>query len=152
MTEPLNDADDELEALARERAVQAPAAPAPVRAAGVRSTAALPGWTRFAAPLLLITIVALLSIGGWAVGAEIYMHKVDPIAPEDIRYPLLHWSDDVGTSGGYSMDSQLVPLAMLGAFPLAILLLLILVYLRRQQRVMGAHTTTATSGGTPPPP
>ena len=94
----------------------------------------LPGWTRFATPLLVVTIAVLLAIGGWAIGAVIYVHNVDPIAPEDVRYPLLRWSDDVGTSGGYSPESRIFPLAMLGAFPLAILLVLILKYLRKKQR------------------
>jgi hypothetical protein len=145
MTEPLSDEDDELAALSRERAEQVPrGSGVALPPARVRRAPELPGWTRFSTPLLLITIALLLAIGGWALGAVVYMHKVDPIAPEDVRYPLLRWSDDVGTSGGYSTDSRIIPVAMLGALPLAFLLLLILIYLRKQRRGMHAGTAAAT--------
>jgi hypothetical protein len=141
--------DEQLKALARERADGNPTRTA--AAPRMHVAPKLPGWTRFSTPLLLITILLLLTIGGWALGAVIYEHSVDPIAPEDIRYPLLRWSDDVGTSGGYSPESRMMPLAMLGAFPLAILLLLILLYLRKHRRLMLAHTTPPTSADTPLP-
>ena len=146
MSEPMDQREDELEALARERAERVPAGSAGAPAPRVRTAAGLPGWTRFAGPLLVMTIVVLLAIGGWAIGAVIYVHNVDPIAPEDVRYPLLRWSDDVGTSGGYSPESRLIPLAMLGAFPLAILLLLILMYLRKVRRRTLASTLSTGSG------
>ena len=149
MTEEINEPEDELEALARARAGEAPVRPA--GAPRVVMAAKLQGWTRFATPLLAGTIVLLLTIGGWGLGAVVYMHSVDPIAPEDVRYPLLRWSDDVGTSGGYSTESRIMPLAMLGAFPLAALLLLILIYLRKQQRVMAASTTAPTPPDAPAP-
>ncbi len=151
MTEQIDEPEDELEALARERAERAPVGAVGATARRVIVPAKLPGWTRFATPLLVVTIVMLVAIGVWALGAVIYMHNVDPIAPEDIRYPLLRWSDDVGTSGGYSPESRIMPLAMLGAFPLAILLLLILIYLRKRRSVIAASNVPPASPDTPAP-
>jgi hypothetical protein len=151
MTEQIDEPEDELEALARERAERTPVRSAGAPAPRVAVPVKLPGWTRFATPLLAVIIVLLVAIGGWALGAVIYMHSVDPIAPEDIGYPLLRWSDDVGTSGGYSPESRIMPLAMLGAFPLAILLLLILIYLRKRRSVIAASTVPPASSDAPAP-
>jgi hypothetical protein len=82
----------------------------------------------------LTTAALLMGIGGWAVGAMIYMARVDPIAPEDVRYPLLRWSDEVGTSGGYSPESRLMAMTMLACIPLALVMIVLAIVLRRQGR------------------
>ncbi|HUO10884.1 MAG TPA: hypothetical protein VM008_21460 [Phycisphaerae bacterium] len=127
----VEEGNDSLEAAAR-RHVQNGATKqnAPSRPPAAR----MPAWLRFATPVLLVMALLLLTIGAWAVGAMIYMQRVTPIAPEDVQYPLLRWSDEVGTSGGYSPESRLMAMAMLGCIPLALVMGMLALLLRRQAR------------------
>ena len=124
--------DDALEALARSRAEQG--SPGAGEDAKAKPASGFPGWFRFAMPMLFVGACVLLGIGGWACGAVIYMQRVTPMAPEDVQYPLLRWSDEVGTSGGYSPESRMMAMAMLGCIPLAVIMVVMGIMLRRQLR------------------
>jgi hypothetical protein len=134
MEEHEQEEEGSLAALARARAEKTQGHPGrvPHRTAPVRRT--LPRWYRVAAPLLFVLGGILMVIGLWAVGAMLYMNRITPMGPEDVKYPLLRWSDDVGTSGGYAPESRTMALAMLVCIPLAMLMAGMVVLLRRQMR------------------
>src|SRR5277367_4329966 len=80
----------------------------PVSATGKyhRQQEIAPRWYRIVVPLLFALGGVLMVIGLWAVGAMIYMRTVTPMAAEDVKYPLLEWSDGAGSVGGYAHESQ----------------------------------------------
>jgi len=94
-----------------------------------------PRWYRVVTPLLFALGGVLMVIGLWAVGAMMYMKTVTPVAAEDVKYPLLQWSDEAGSAGGYSHESQVIAMAMLACIPLAAVMGAIVIVLQRQIRV-----------------
>jgi hypothetical protein len=94
-----------------------------------------PRWYRVVVPLLFALGGVLMVIGLWAAGAMMYMRTVTPTAAEDVKYPLLQWSDEAGSAGGYSHESQVMAMTMLACIPLAMVMGAIVIVLRRQIRV-----------------
>jgi hypothetical protein len=78
------------------------------------------GWYYAAVPLAWVLTVLLLVIGAWAIGALVYMDSVTPAAPEDVRYPLVSWNENIGAAGGYTAGSRLMALAMTACLPVAV--------------------------------
>ena len=84
-----------------------------------------------------VLAVVLLAIGCWAGGAMMYMAQVTPMEPEEVHYPLIAWSLDVGTIGGYTQASRLMAQSMLAGFPVGLGLLVMAEMLRRRRRGTG---------------
>jgi hypothetical protein len=112
--------------MAREVQPKPPQPPAPPKIT-------VPRWYP-AAAFGAITLAALLTvIGAWAIGALAYMHRATPIlAARDVHYPLITWSLDIGTMGGYTPASRMMAWSMLACLPIAVLLLIMATLLRRQ--------------------
>ncbi len=83
-------------------------------------------------PVIFGLAGVLLAIGMWAVGAVMYMANVMPMEAEDVRYPLITWSIEVGTMGGYTQTSRMMAYAMLACVPVALGLLVVAEALRRK--------------------
>lgn len=92
----------------------------------------LPRWYSIAVPVLFGLGGILMVIGGWAIGAVVYMNRVTPQVAEDINYPLLRFSTDVPGSdiGGYDPQSRMVAMAMLACIPVALLMGGMVIFLR----------------------
>jgi hypothetical protein len=89
-----------------------------------RGPAGRPANRRLLARIIAALAVMLLLIGLWAAGALVYMATVHPIASEDVHYPLIRWSLDVGNMGGYTSASRLMGWSMLLGLPVGIAFLL----------------------------
>ena len=99
-----------------------------------RRTAAgkLPLRYRVFVPVMLALSAVLLAIGCWAGGAVAYMENVTPQFPEEVHYPLIAWSLDVGTMGGYTQGSRIMAWAMLACLPVAFGLMVLAETVRRR--------------------
>jgi hypothetical protein len=127
-----SDARRSKEQLHMAREIQ-PTAPAPPAApTPLPQPTPIPGWYRAAFPMALVLAVLLLCIGIWAVGALIYMHKVEPLSARQVHYPLIAWSLNAGPQGGYTAASRNMAWAMLLCLPVAVMLVLMAVMLRRR--------------------
>jgi hypothetical protein len=98
--------------------VAAPRETAPVAVEAPVAAAPRSG-QRVAPQLAIVVACLLLPIGLWAVGAIVYMNAVlpAPVSPEDVHYPLIRWSLDVGNLGGYTAGSRLVAWTMMLCLP-----------------------------------
>ena len=69
--------------------------------------------------LLLSLAVAMVVVGGWAAGALVYMMRVTPAGPSEVRYPYVSWSYDAGPGGGYSPAARTAAWTLLSCLPVA---------------------------------
>jgi hypothetical protein len=85
----------------------------------------VPRWYRWTWPVAVLLALVLLAIGGWGIGALLYMNRVAPLAPSDVHYPLISWKLDIGEYGGYTPASRGMAWGMLVCLPVAAALLIL---------------------------
>jgi len=97
-----------------------------------KAAAEIPARYRMMVPLTIALAALLLAIGCWAAGAVMYMKNVTPQFAEEVHYPLIAWSLDVGNMGGYTQGSQMMAWSMLACLPVALGLLVMAEMVRRR--------------------